>query len=181
MYMPTLEARNTENTTMKKIMAIGVSLLLIGVFMPSVIGVDEAITGTFTPIGTGISISVNNTSPAFGNINLGENATVTDINVTNTGTANCSVTCNASDGAGTWTLVAGTSSPATNDQYCTNIKVTDGAYVDVIDEVTVSSDIPPDGVNYTYYALKLLVSDFTTEETPSEQTMYANLTASAVS
>ena len=178
--MPTLEVRNTENTTMKKIMAIGISLLLVGVFMPSVFSADTEITGTFTPIGTGISISVNNTSPAFGNIDLGGNASVTDINVTNTGSANCSVTCNASDGTGTWTLVAGTASPATNDQYCTNIKVAAGAYEDVINEVNVSLDLPPDGVNYTYFALKLFVSDFTTEETPGEQMMYANLTASAL-
>lgn len=181
MYMPTLEARNTENTKMKKIMAIGVSLLLVGIFMPSVFGeYDAEIAGTFTPIGTGLSIHVNNTAPAFGNINIGENATVTNINVTNNGTANASVTCIAKDGPETWTLVAGTASPEANDQYCVNWKVTDGEYVDLYIEKTLSTDLPPDGVNYTYYALKVLVSEGNTEITPDEQTMWANLTASEV-
>ena len=169
---------------MKKIIAlIIVSSILLFTFMPSVMSVDTTVTGTFTPISTGVSIACNKTAPAFGNINLGENKEDVDFNVTNEGDVNCSVTMTAGDGAGTWLLVAGTSSLATSNQYCINMDDNDTGYSDVYTQKTVSSDLPPSGAgwNYTKFDLKVFVSQFTSEGTPGQQTFYSNLTASALS
>jgi len=140
------------------------------------------VTGTFTPLPSGVSIACNNTSPAFGVIALGGNNETTNFNLTNEGDVNCSVKMTAQDGAGTWSLVAGTSSPATNNEYCVNMDPQDGGYVDVQAEKTVIADLPPSGggINYTKFDLTLFVSSFTSEGSPAQQTFYANLTASAL-
>ena len=168
---------------MKKIGIILVGLIFLFGFMPVEIAeTDVAVTGTFTPTPSGVSISCNNTSPIFGAINLGGNGIVGAINVSNDGDVNCSVTMQAEDGAGTWTLVAGTSSPATTNEYCLNVNPADMGYVDAYSEQTISSDLPPSGAgqNYTYFHLKLYVSQYTDEGTPSQQTLYSNLTASSL-
>jgi len=167
---------------MKKIIAVLIAIAVVICMSPTVFSATE-VAGTFTPIPTGVSIACNNTSPAFGNINLGASYQVTLFNVTNEGDVNCSIVTTAGDGAGTWTLVAGTSSPATNNEYCVNINISDAGYVDAYTEKTVSSDLPPAGAggNYTHFNLTVFISDFTTEGTPGEQTFYTNLTASALS
>lgn len=165
---------------MKKLIAI-VLVLCIFAHMPTAFGATT-VTGTFTPIPTGVSIACNNTSPGFGNINLGENKAIDQFNVSNDGDVNCSVVMTAQEGAG-WSIVAGTGSPATSNEYCVNMDPWDSSYVDVYTQKTVSSDIPPAGAgtNYTYFNLTVFVSDFTTEGIPGEQTFYTNLTASALS
>ena len=166
---------------MKKIIAIAI-VLCIFAYMPMVSSETDTVTGTFTPVPTGVSIECNNTSPAFGNINLGESKEKAGFNVTNEGDVNCSVKMTAEDGAGTWTLVAGTASPATTNQYCVNMDPADTGYVDVFTEQTVKADLPPSGsgANYTKFDLKVFISDYTSEGTPAQQTFYANLTAAAL-
>lgn len=167
----------------KKTIIILVIALLTIICMTSNGLSDTTVTGTFTPIPTGVSIACNNTSPGFGNINLGESGEVVDFNLTNEGDVNCSVTQTAEDGAGTWDLVAGTSCPATTNEYCVNMDPQDTGYVDIQTQKTVISDLPPSGSpgNYTKFDLKVFVSDYTNEGTPAQQTFYANLTASALS
>lgn len=170
---------------MKKIIVLAI-VLCIFAYVPIASSETDTVTGTFTPISTGVSIYCNNTAPAFGNINLGANYVVSKFNVSSDGDTNCSVKMTAGyKDSNTWELVAGTSSPATNDEYCVNMAPNGSGYVDVYTEQTVASDLPPTGVsvpwNYTYFNLKLFVSDYTTEGTPGEQTMYANLTAAAIS
>ena len=144
---------------------------------------DEEISGTFTPTGGSLSIHVNNTTPAFGSINLGASGQVSNINVTNRGTVNASITCTAQKGPNDWALVAGTNSPTGTNQFCININVAGGGWLDIQSQQTVSADLPPtpQSVNGTYYALKVFVGEYTNQGTPSEQTVYANLTVTAVS
>jgi len=178
------QAITWEKYMKEKIMAIVVVLGIICCFFtPTAIGETDEVQGTFTPISTGVAISCNKSTPAFGNIDLGSSAENVSFNVTNDGDTNCSVTMTAQDGAGTWDLVAGTSSPATNDEYCINMNPNATGYLDVFSQQTVASDLPPSGVawNYTHFDLKVFVSDYTTEGTPGQQTFYANLTASAIS
>ena len=167
---------------MKKIIAVMVATIMLAVATPTVFGATT-VTGTFTPSSSGVSIACNRTSPAFGSIALNSEGSIENIYVNNTGDTNCSVTMTAEDGSGTWSLVAGTDSPATSNEYCVNMKVEDGAFQDVQTQKTVSSDIPPSGAgtNYTYVALKVHVSKYTSEGTPGEQTFFTNLTASAIS
>jgi hypothetical protein len=169
---------------MKKTIAVLTTLVLISTVTP-VLGGDEDIAGTFTPVSSGISISCNNTSPGFGNIALNGEKEITDFNLSNEGDTNCSVTMTAEDGAGTWTLVAGTDSPATTNEYCVNMDPQDGGYVDVQAQKTVISDLPPAGAanwgNCTFFDMKVHASKYTNEGTPGQQTFYANLTASALS
>jgi len=141
------------------------------------------VTGTFTPTGGSVSIAVNQTAPAFGNIALGASAENLSINITNDGTVNCSVVTTAGDGPGTWELVAGTSSPATSDQFCINMDPEDASYVDIYTEQTVIADMRPltAGLWHVKVDLKVFVSEFTTEGTPGQQTFYANMTAAALS
>jgi hypothetical protein len=166
----------------KTIVMLMVVLSTILCMVPATFGVTT-VTGTFTPIPTGVSIACNKTAPGFGNIALGSNAENISFNVTNEGDVNCSVKMTAGDGAGTWALVAGTTSPATTNQYCVNMNPNLTGYVDVFTEKTVSLDIPPSGNtwNYTRFDLKVFVSDYTNEGTPAQQTFYANLTAAALS
>jgi len=166
---------------MKKILAIGIALLMVS-FLPMSMA-DEEISGTFTPTGGTLSISVNNTTPAFGSINLGASSQVSDINVTNDGTVNASITCTAQKGPNDWELVAGTASPTGTNQFCINMKVEAGGFVDIQSQQTLSADLPPTPytANSTYYALKVFVGEYTNQGTPSEQTVYANLTVTAVS
>jgi len=166
---------------MKKLIAI---VIVMGIFsyMPTVLGATT-VTGTFTPVPTGVSILCNNTSPGFGNIDLGASGIVNDFNITNEGDVNCSVTMHAENESGSWTLVAGTSSPATTNEYCVNMDPDNGGYDDVYIAKTVVADMPPSGggANYTEFDLQVFVSDFTNEGTPGQQTFFANLTAAAVS
>jgi len=166
---------------MKKILAIIIATVIIG-FLPTV-NSTTTVTGTFTPVATGVSIACNNTAPTFGNINLGSSAENLSINVTNDGDTNCSVTMTAEDGPGTWALVAGTTSPATSNEFCINGDFDDAGYVDVQTEKTVASDLSPQGGGryHVKIDLKVFVSDYTSEGSPSQQTFYANLTASAIS
>ena len=168
---------------MKKITAISIAAAIVMCMIPTTIGETDVVTGTFTPDPTGVAISCNKTAPGFGEINLGASAANNSFNVTNDGDVNCTVVMNASDGAGTWTLVAGTSSPATTNQYCINVNPNGSGLVDVIDEVSISSDLPPAGIawNYTHFNLTVFVSDYTNEGSPAQQTFYANLTAAALS
>lgn len=166
---------------MRKTIAIIIMAIIIS--MMPVTTSSTTVTGTFTPLSSGISIACNNTAPAFGNVNLNSNKEVSNFNLTNEGDTNCSVVMTAVHSAGTWTLVAGTSSPATSNQYCVNMDPNDAGYVDVQAEKTVVSDLPPAGAgtNYTKFDLKLFVSQFTDEGTPGQQTFFTNLTASAIS
>lgn len=168
---------------MKKIIVVLIAIAIVTCMISTVTSETDTVTGTFTPTPTGVSIACNNTSPAFGNINLGSNGEVSYFNVTNEGDVNCTVVTTAGDGAGTWTLVAGTSSPATTNQYCVNIDIADAGYVDAYTEKTISSDLPPagSGTNYTKFDLKVFISDYTSEGTPGSQTFYTNLTAAALS
>jgi len=168
---------------MKKIITIMTAMILLATVTPVLAG-DEDITGTFTPSSSGISIACNETSPAFGSISLNSEGELKNFNVTNEGDTNCSVAMTAEDGAGTWTLVAGTDSPATTNEYCVNVAVpSGGGYSDAQSEQSISSDLPPAGAtgNYTSFDLKVHASKYTNEGTPGEQTFYTNLTASALS
>lgn len=165
---------------MKKLIAIAICICICA-YAPMVYGATT-VTGTFTPIATGVSISCNKTAPAFGNINLGESKQNISFNVSNVGDTTCDVTMTAEDGSGTWALVAGTSSPATSNQYCVNMNPNATGYVDVQAQKTVADDLVPTGVwNYTHFDMKVFVSDYTSEGTPGQQTFFANLTASASS
>ena len=167
----------------KQIIIAIVVLICLALYSPSAFSATT-VTGTFTPSGASLSIACNKTAPAFGSVNLGSSAENLSFNVTNEGNVACSVTMTAEQGPpGNWTLVAGTSSPATNDEYCVNMNPNATGYVDVQSQQTVVSYLKPSGggVNYTYFDLKLHLSDFTNEESPDEQTFYANLTASEAS
>ena len=180
--MTDIKMEKSEMKHKEKIVAIGITLCILS-WTPSVLGATT-VTGTFTPIPTGVSIACNKTSPAFGEINLGASKANDSFNLTNEGDVNCSVTMTAEgDASGGWDLVAGTSSPATSDEFCINMDPHTGSYVDVQAIKTVSADIPPSGAgtNYSYFNLTVFVSDFTTQGTPGAQTFYTNLTAAALS
>jgi len=166
---------------MKKIIAILMATAIVICMSSTAFGATE-VAGTFTPLPSGIEIACNKTAPGFGEITLGTSAENKSFNVTNEGDVNCSVKMTAGDGAGTWSLVAGTESPATNNEYCINVNPNATGYVDAQSEKTISSDLPPAGVawNYTHFDLKVFVSYYTTEGTPGEQTFYANLTAAEI-
>lgn len=166
---------------MRKLVVIAI-VLGIFLYMPTAFGATT-VTGTFTPIPTGVSIQCNNTSPGFGNIDLGASGIINDFNVSNDGDVNCSVTMHAENGSGTWQLAAGTSSPATTNEFCVNMDPDDGGYDDVYTAQTVAADIPPSGggTNYSHFDVQVFVSDFTNEGTPGQQTFYTNLTAAAIS
>ena len=164
---------------MKQIFAAIVALSMVCLAMPMVLGADVTVTGTFTPNPSGYSIGCNVTSPAFGSINLGSNGALTNFAVNNTGDQNCSVTMQAGEGAGTWTLVAGTASPTGTNQFCINTAIpSGGAYVDALTERTVTSDLSPAGS--ASFDLKVFVGTITDEGTPGAQTFYSNLTAAAL-
>jgi len=170
---------------MKKLIAIAIALSILA-YVPIVSSETDTVTGTFTPISTGVSIACNKTAPAFGNIDLGSNAENISFNVTSDGDTSCSVVMTAGyKGTNTWTLVAGTSSPATTNEYCVNMNPNASGYLDVYTEQTVAAELSPTGVfvpwNYTHFDLKVYISDYTSEGTPAEQTFYANLTAAALS
>lgn len=166
---------------MKKTIAMLIAIAIVVCMSPTAYSATT-VTGTFTPTSSGVSILCNNTSPAFSAINLGASGIITAFNVTNEGDTNCSVKMTAGEGAGTWSLVAGTSSPATTNEYCVNMDGPEAGYVDVQAEKTVITDLMPSGAgtNYTSFDLKVFVSDFTSEGEPEEQTFYANLTAAAL-
>jgi len=166
----------------EKIIAMLMVTLLGVISLMPVTTCDTTVTGTFTPSSSGVSITCNNTTPSFGSIALGGNNEVSFINVSNNGDTNCTVTMTAGEGPGTWTLVSGTSSPATTNEFCVNMDPNDAVYADVFTEQTISSDLSPPGtvVYYTKFDLKVFVSSFTDEGSPGEQTFYANLTAAAL-
>ena len=168
--------KNTKKTIKMLVVAMAIVCASPMVFSAT------TVTGTFTPTSSGISIACNKTAPTFGDIALGANAENTSFNVTNEGATNCSVKMTAGEGAGTWTLVAGTASPATTNQYCINVNPNASGYVDAQAEQTISSDLPPAGIawNYTHFDLKVFVSEYTNEGAPEEQTFYANLTAAEI-
>lgn len=163
---------------MKKVLAIAVMMCIILCFIP-IAESDTTVTGTFTPISTGISIYCNKTAPGFGNVNLGESAENISFNVTNEGDVNCSVTMTAEDGAGNFSLVAGTSSPSGADKYCVNMNPALAGYVDVYTQQTIVADMPAAGEvgNYTRFDLKIYLSTSASEQAPPQQTFFANLTA----
>ena len=165
---------------MKKIIVI---LILAGISacMMPISNSQTTVTGTFTPLSSGVSIACNNTAPNFGNINLNSNKAITGFNLTNTGNVNCSVTMTAGEGAGTWTMIAGTSSPAATNRYCVNMNPALAGYVDVYTIKTVIADLHPSGTKWMHFDLKVYTSQFTSEGTPAQQTFYANLTAAAIS
>lgn len=175
----------------KKTMVILVAVAMVGAVLstttritPSTVKGATEVLGTFTPTGASLSIACNKTTPAFGNINLGSSGENLSFNVTNEGNVACTVVMTAGQGTGGWTLVAGTvTSPATTNEYCVNMNPNATGYVDVQVEKTVVDYLKPSegGVNYTYFDLKLFISEFTNEGTPGEQTFYANLTASEAS
>ena len=171
-----------EKRHMKKITAISIAAAIVMCMIPTTIGETDVVTGTFTPTSTGVSISCNKTAPTFGDIALGASAANNSFNVTNDGATNCTIVTTAGDGAGNWTLVAGTASLATTNQYCININISSAGYLDAYSQQTISSDLPPagGGTNYTSFNLTVFVSDFTSEGVPDEQTFYTNLTAAAL-
>lgn len=163
---------------MKKILAVLTAISMVLLATPMVLA-DTTITGTFTPNPSGFSIACNQTSPAFGSINLGSSGEITAIAVNNTGDQNCSVTTIAGEGAGTWSLTAGTSSPTGTNQYSVNVAIpSGGAYADAYTEKTVSADLPPAG--NVDIDMKVYVGTVTDEGTPGQQTFYCNLTAAAL-
>lgn len=165
---------------MKKIIAIAICLCILA-YVPTVYGATT-VTATFTPISTGVAISCNKTAPAFGDIDLGSSGVNESFNLSNIGDTTADVTMTAEHGTGTWDLVAGTSSPATNNEYCANMNPNATGYVDVQTQKTVADDLVPSGLwNYTHFDMKVFVSDYTSEGTPGQQTFYGNLTASASS
>ena len=165
------------------VVMMGTGLSVTTEIEPSTVKGATEVQGTFTPTGASISIDCNKTAPAFGNINLGSNGENLSFNVTNEGNVACTVVMTAGQGTGGWTLVAGTASPATTNEYCINMNPNATGYVDAQSEQTIVSYLKPSegGVNYTYFDLKLFISDFTNEGTPGQQTFYANLTASEAS
>ncbi len=173
---------------MKKIIATLIAMAVVICMSPTAFSATE-VAGTFTPVPTGVAISCNNTSPAFSNIDLGASGEIKWFNITNDGDTNCTVVTTAQDGVGTWDLVAGTSAPATSNEYCINVNPNGTGYVDAQTEKTIASDIPPSGIesgdgtwhNVTKFDLKVFISDYTSEGTPGEQVFFVNLTASAIS
>lgn len=182
LYKYWTKSKGEKRKMIKRIAIFAIAIILCMGMMPVALSATT-VTGTFTPLPTGISISCNNTAPAFGNINLNSEKEVSNFNLSNDGDTNCSVTMTAIHSAGTWTLVAGTSSPATTNQYCVNMDPNDAGYVDVQAQKTIVSDLPPSGAgtNYTKFDLKVIISQFTDEGAPAQQTFFANLTASAIS
>lgn len=170
---------------MKKQIIIAIVIAaILSVYAPVVHSETDEVTGTFTPIPSGIGIDVNVSARVFGNIDLGSSGENLSTNITSTGDVNCSVVTTAEQGPpGNWTLVAGTSSPATSDQYCVNMDPEDAGYVDIYTEQTVIAVMTPQGAGtwHVKVDLKIFVSDFTNEEAPEEQTIYANMTAAAIS
>lgn len=167
----------------KQIIVLMTVVTMIAICVSPVVSSVTTVTGTFTPIPTGVSIACNQTAPAFGNINLGSNKENLSINITNDGDVSCSVVTTAGQGTGGWTLVAGVASPGTTDEYCINMDPEDAGYLDVYTEQTVASELKPtgSGLYHVKMDLKVFVSSYTTEGSPGIQTFYTNLTAAAIS
>ena len=167
---------------MKKILALIITLAIISSFIIPLVSAATTVTGTFTPQST-VAINVNNTSPAFGSVNVGENATIAHINITNFGDTACTVTTTAEEGMDDWDLVAGTDNPTGENQFCINMFNRSGygsGWYDIETEKAITKQLNVTGVNWTLYDLKLLVGTNTNQGTPGEQTFYANLTAAAI-
>lgn len=163
---------------MKKIFAVLIAISMVCLATPMVLA-DTTVTGTFTPSPSGFSISCNQTSPAFGSIDLGSSGEITHIAVNNTGDQNCSVDTTAGEGSGTWTLTAGTASPTGTNQYSVNAAIpSGGAYADAYTQKAVSADLSPAG--NIDIDMKVFVGTVTDEATPGQQTFYCNLTAAAL-
>jgi len=167
---------------MKKMKAILVIAAIMAALTLPLVTADTTITGTFTPQGT-VAINCNETSPAFSNINLNANATISMINITNFGDTDCTVVTTAV-GVGDWSLVAGTSNPTGQNQYCVNMFNRSGfgsAWYDIQAEKSITKKLNATAVNWTHFDLKVYCGTNTDEGTPSAQTFYTNLTAAAIS
>ena len=167
---------NTQKTE-----AIAVILLFVTSFLCLPVSSDTTteVTGTFTPTGT-LSVTCNNTAPAFGPVNTGESSVVSGIYVNNTGSVNATVDIQAEDGSGSWSLVSHT--PTGSDKYSMRVKVETGSWLDAISSQIVSSDLPPGPIsNTTYIALNVTLSIGSTQASPGVQTVYTNLTIGQIS
>jgi len=167
---------------MKKILAAVVALAIISCFLIPLVTAATTVTGTFTPQST-VAINVNNTSPGFGNVNVGENGTISNINITNFGDTACTVVTTAEEGMIDWDLVAGTTNPTGVNEFCVNMFNRSGYgsnWYDIQAEKSVTKKLNVTGVNWTLYDLKVMVGTNTDQGTPAEQTFYANLTAAAI-
>jgi len=167
---------------MKKMKAILVIAAIMTALTLPLVTADTTITGTFTPQGT-VAIHCNVSAPAFSNIDLDANATVSMINITNFGDTDCTVVTTAV-GVGDWSLVAGTDNPTGSNQYCVNMYNRSGygsGWYDIQAEKSITKCLNATGVNYTHFDLKVYCGTNTDEGTPSQQTFYTNLTAAAIS
>jgi len=142
---------------------------------------DVTVTGSFSPQST-IAISCNNTAPAFGDIALAANGTVSHLNITNDGTSDCSVTTTAAGTIGAnWTLKSGTYCPSEANNYSINLYnwTEYAAWSDIYTEKTIISPLNATGNKWGEFDLRLFVGNESSTG-PGAQTCYTNLTAAAI-
>jgi len=164
---------------MKKIYAILVSFMLIAVLsMIPTSYANETVTGSFTANGT-LDVTVNETGPAFGTINVNENATVS-LKVDNTGSVRATVTQDQAT-HDTGSLSIGTVGTLSEDEYSVEMSNDAGSsWTDIgqNDETPISSDLATSATQN--YQLRVNVSSTLSTDSDANQ-FYANVTVAAFS
>jgi len=161
-----------------KILALLVAVAVVS--FSSVVWAAETVSlsGTFTPTGT-LSITCNNTAPAFGTIGLGASAKVANINVSNNGNVSCSVTSAAVEtNSSSWTISAGNYSVTGPNLFSVAINNRSGDWLDASSTATISANLT--AYQGKFFDLTVFVSN-TTSVASALQTIYFNMTAAALS
>ena len=163
---------------MKKILAVGISLLLLGcVFMPNASA--ETVTGRFTATAS-LDVDVNNTSPAFGSIAVSSNKTV-ELHVENVGTVTASVTQDDADGNNENMTLAAISG-LSNNEYGVAVSVDGGSQlVDIAtaDDTVISASLAKDATQN--YNLTVFIGPSLSAESYVNETFTANTIVAAIS
>jgi hypothetical protein len=160
-----------------KLLAVLISLAICS-FSSIVLAAETVvITGSFSPTGT-ISITCNNTSPAFGTIALGSNSFIANINVTNNGNVSCSVTAIAGNGTATWSLVSANFSTVGPNQFAVAVFNGSATWLNIFTSQTLSANLSQS--EGKLFGMKVYISN-TTSSASASQAFYCNLTAAALS
>jgi hypothetical protein len=150
---------------MRKILvACMAALFVVASLVPMALAETDEVTGTFTASGT-LSIEVDDTSPDFGTINPGANATKL-LNVSNTGTATVDIQQNQTV-KDSGDLTIGTAGALGSDEYSVEIMIL-AEYLDAgASDQVIAEDVA--ALGYQEYTLKVTLSSILTHEETNEQ------------
>ena len=160
---------------MRKEKAIIVSLMVLVCFLvPTVLGGETTVTGTFTATGT-LSVSVNDTTPAFGSIEVSASSTV-PMKVTNDGDVTADVTQDQAVVDGGNSMTIGTNGSLTIDQYAVMMRPSGGGETDIgqNDNTLIADDLVKDGVGY--YNLSVYIAATLSAESHADEQFSADIT-----